>query len=161
MILNRQRRIPVSLSSLTEFFERARHQLRFPENGVTVQLVSDSAMTRLNRTFRGKNAATDVLSFPAEPLRPRSGAHRGIQKTSRKEHALPSQTGLDDYIGDIAISTEMARRNAQRLSRSFSAELRILLLHGMIHLAGYDHETDSGQMEKLERRLRRRLGLQS
>jgi probable rRNA maturation factor len=62
-------------------------------------------------------------------------------------------------VGDIAISPETAQRNARRSSRALTAELRILILHGMIHLAGYDHETDAGQMEKFERRLRRRFGL--
>ena len=64
-------------------------------------------------------------------------------------------------MGDIAVSPETARRNARRYSRSLPAELRILVLHGLIHLAGFDHETDEGQMERLERRLRRRLGLES
>ena len=65
----------------------------------------------------------------------------------------------DGYVGDIAIAPETARRNARRLSRGLPAELRVLILHGMIHLAGYDHETDQGEMERLEQRLRRRLGL--
>ncbi len=93
-------------------------------------------MARLNKEFRGKRGATDVLSFPAEV--PRSGT-------------------ADSYIGDIAIAPETARRNARRFSRSLPVELRILILHGMLHLAGYDHETDDGEMEELERRLRRRL----
>jgi probable rRNA maturation factor len=69
--------------------------------------------------------------------------------------------GDADYIGDIALSPETARRNARLYSRSLPEELRILVLHGLIHLAGFDHETDEGQMERLERRLRRRLGLES
>ena len=64
-----------------------------------------------------------------------------------------------EYIGDIAISPETARRNARRFSRSLPAEMRILILHGMIHLAGFDHETDHGEMDRLERRLRKRLGV--
>jgi probable rRNA maturation factor len=63
------------------------------------------------------------------------------------------------YIGDIAISPETARRNARRFARSLPAEMRILILHGMIHLAGFDHETDHGEMDRLERRLRKRLGV--
>lgn len=171
MILNRQRRVPVCTKTLGEFFQRARCELRFPENGVTVSLISDSAMTELNRVFRGKNKPTDVLSFPAEPLPPRRpGARRSATSTAggtaaraaaRKRVAAPVQAAPEEYVGDIAISPETARRNARQSSRALMAELRILILHGMIHLAGYDHETDEGQMEKLERQLRRRLGLKA
>jgi len=69
------------------------------------------------------------------------------------------RAGENGYLGDIAVSPETARRNAGRSSRSLPEELRILVLHGMLHLAGYDHETDEGQMQRLERRLRRSLGL--
>jgi probable rRNA maturation factor len=79
-----------------------------------------------------------VLSFPANGARPARDA---------------------EYIGDIAISPETARRNARRFSRSFPLEMQILVLHGMIHLAGFDHETDHGEMNRLERRLRKRLGV--
>lgn len=136
MILNRQRRIPLATESLAAFLARTCRVLKFPEGSVTVRLVSDTAMARLNKEFRGKRGATDVLSFPTEV--PRSGT-------------------VDSYIGDIAIAPETARRNARRFSRSLPVELRILILHGMLHLAGYDHETDDGEMEELERRLRRRL----
>src|ERR1700688_1464827 len=138
MIVNRQRRVPVALQPLQNFYERVRQELDFPPEGVTVQLVSDGAMARLNQTFRKKRGPTDVLSFPA--------------KHARKEQRA-------EYVGDIAISPETARRNARRFSRSLPAEMRILILHGMLHLAGFDHETDHGEMERLERRLRRRLGV--
>lgn len=138
MIVNRQRRVPVALKPLQDFYERARRELRFPPETVTVQLVSDAAMARLNRTFRNKRGPTDVLSFPA-PASP----------------AVASP----DYVGDIAISPETARRNARRLSRPLPIEMRILILHGMLHLAGFDHEADHGEMDRLERRLRRRLGV--
>jgi probable rRNA maturation factor len=138
MIVNRQRRVPVATRPLQHFYERVRQELRFPPEAVTVQLISDNAMARLNRTFRKKHGPTDVLSFPAERARPRENAK---------------------YVGDIAISAETARRNARRFSRALSVEMRILILHGMIHLAGFDHETDHGEMDRLERRLRRRLGV--
>lgn len=141
MIVNSQRRIRVAVRPLADFFERARRELRFPENGVTVRLVSDPAMTRLNRQFRGKPGPTDVLSFPA--------------RTGRAKQRPNAQ-----YVGDIAISPETARRNARRLSRALPEELCILILHGMIHLAGYDHENDRGEMDRLERRLRLKLGLE-
>jgi probable rRNA maturation factor len=138
MIVNRQRGVNVPVKPLEEFFERVRKQLRFPQNAVTIQLISDAAMARLNQTFRHKRGPTDVLSFPADGAR-------------RPKRDAP-------YIGDIAISPQTARRNARRFSRTLPAEMRILILHGMLHLAGFDHETDHGEMDRLERRLRRRLG---
>ena len=138
MIVNRQRRVPVAIQPLQEFYERARQELKLPRESVTVQLISDEAMARLNRTFRNKRGPTDVLSFPANGAKPNAKS---------------------EYVGDIAISPETARRNARRFSSSLADELRILILHGMIHLAGFDHETDHGEMDRLERRLRRRLGV--
>jgi probable rRNA maturation factor len=138
MIVNRQRRIPVSVKSLAEFSERVRKELHFPPESVAIQLISDTAMARLNETYRQKQGPTDVLSFPA------------------KESA---ESSLDEYVGDIAISPETARRNAKLYERSLAVELRTLILHGMIHLAGYDHESDNGEMDRLERRLRRKLGV--
>lgn len=137
MIVNRQRRVPLAVKPLERFFERVQRELRFASGSVTVQLLSDTAMARLNRTFRHKEGPTDVLSFPANGAKP----HRRAE-----------------YVGDIAISPETASRNARRFSRTLPAEMRILILHGMLHLAGFDHETDHGEMERLERRLRRRLG---
>ncbi|MGA7793785.1 MAG: rRNA maturation RNase YbeY [Candidatus Acidiferrales bacterium] len=138
MIINRQRRVPVALHPLLQFYERVRRELGFAPESVTIQLISDETMSRLNETFRKKQGPTDVLSFPANGARPAQGAK---------------------YIGDIAISPETARRNARRFSRSLPVEMRILILHGMIHLAGFDHETDHGEMDRLERRLRKRLGV--
>jgi probable rRNA maturation factor len=164
MILNRQRRISIAIKPLADFCQRVRRELRFPEEGVTICLVNDPAMARLNRTFRGKQGSTDVLSFPAMPgpemtgrskRTPKSSLH-DVSASSHRRNGIP---GGDSYVGDIAISLEMARRNARRSSHALAAELRILILHGMIHLAGYDHESDQGQMDKFERRLRRRFGL--
>jgi len=138
MIVNRQRRVPVALHPLRHFYERVRRELCFAPESVTIQLISDLTMARLNETYRKKRGPTDVLSFPANGARPAKGA---------------------EYIGDIAISPETARRNARRFSRSLPVEMRILILHGMIHLAGFDHETDHGEMDRLERRLRKRLGV--
>jgi len=138
MIVNRQRRVPVAIHPLQQFYERVRVELGFAPESVTIQLISDDTMAQLNETFRKKHGPTDVLSFPANGDRPSQGAQ---------------------YIGDIAISPETARRNARRFSRSLPVEMRILILHGMIHLAGFDHETDRGEMDRFERRLRKRLGV--
>jgi probable rRNA maturation factor len=144
MIVNRQRRVPVAIPPLRKFYERARQELGFAAESVTIELISDRAMARLNETYRKKRGPTDVLSFPANGAGEKNGA--------RAPHA-------HEYIGDIAISPETARRNARRFSRSLPEEMRILILHGMIHLAGFDHETDRGEMDRLERRLRKRLGV--
>jgi len=145
MILNRQRRVPISVPALRKFYERARQELGFPHDSITIELIGDREMARLNETYRKKHGPTDVLSFPA---------HGSGENGAHTLHAEGN-----GYIGDIAISPETARRNARRFSRTLPEEMRILILHGMIHLAGYDHETDHGEMERLERRLRKRLGV--
>ena len=147
MLFNSQRRVRVAITPLASFLEKVRRTLQFPEDGVTIRLVSDATMGVMNRDFRGKHGPTDVLSFPASHHPSRNNRNR------RKSYRLKG------YIGDIAISPETARRNARQQSRSLSKELRILILHGMIHLAGYDHETDHGEMDRFERRMRKRLGL--
>jgi probable rRNA maturation factor len=157
MIVNRQRRIAVAVRPLSDFLARAQRELGFPESGVTVLLIGDSAMAQLNRRFRDKSGPTDVLSFPASAVR----APRSLPRRTKRSSRIHGRTRTGDlaYVGDIAISPQTARRNARRYSRSLPEELRILVLHGLIHLAGFDHETDEGQMERLEQRLRRRLGL--
>ena len=142
MIVNRQRRVRISVKPLEQFYEQVRAKLGFAPTSVTIQFVSDTAMARLNTAFRHKQGPTDVLSFPA--------SRRRARRTGRTSSA---------YVGDIAISPETARRNARRYSRSFPVEMRILILHGMLHLAGFDHETDQGEMSRLERNLQRRLGV--
>jgi probable rRNA maturation factor len=139
MIVNRQRGVNLPVKTLEDFFESVRKELRFPQNAVTIQFISDAAMARLNQYFRHKRGSTDVLSFPAN------------------DGTRPHRTS--PYIGDIAISPQTARRNARRFSRTLPAEMRILILHGMLHLAGFDHETDHGEMQRMENRLRRRLGV--
>ena len=94
-------------------------------------LAGDRLLRRLNRDYRGKDQPTDVLSFPG------GGGEAGL--------------------GDVVISVETARRNARGLGRTLPQELDVLALHGLLHVLGYDHETDDGTMDRLERRLRRRL----
>jgi probable rRNA maturation factor len=149
MILNRQRRIPLAVEPLARFCERVQRELGFPKGSVTICFVSDPAMARMNRKFRDKQGPTDVLSFPARRTKARrTRPLRGAR-----------QTVSDHYLGDIVISPETARRYSRLRSQRLASELRVLILHGMVHLAGYDHETDNGEMVHLERRLRRRLGL--
>ncbi len=163
MILNRQRRVRIPLGDLDRFAANARQLLRLPADSVTVCLVSDAAMAKWNRAYRGKNRPTDVLSFPVSSA---STIHRN-RRSRRPFHGKAVSAAEPDsfapssgYLGDIAIAPAIARVNALRFGRPFEVEMRMLILHGMLHLMGYDHETDSGQMDRRERRLRRELGLE-
>jgi probable rRNA maturation factor len=145
MVLNRQRGVRVPVKDLTRFLARARRALRLPAESVSVCLVTDSEIARWNRAYRGKPGPTDVLSFPA------GGENGSGPKPGKNSPAV--------YLGDIAIAPAVARRNARRFRRTLGQEMRILILHGMLHLMGYDHETDTGQMDRRESHLRRSLGL--
>jgi probable rRNA maturation factor len=103
---------------------------------VTVAVVSDARVRALNRTYRGVDAATDVLSFPGGLRSPESA-----------------------FLGDIVIARGVARRQARAQAHAESTEWRVLALHGLLHLIGYDHDTDNGTMRRVEQRLRRRGGL--
>jgi probable rRNA maturation factor len=150
MVFNRQRRIKVPVAELQKFLARARRALRLPAGSFVVCLVTNAQIARWNRSYRGKNGPTDVLSFPVE------SARKPRRKKSRSNGSEPVD---GNYLGDIAIAPAVARRNAGRFGRTFEQEMRILVLHGMLHLMGYDHETDRGQMDRRERKMRRALGL--
>lgn len=152
MILNRQRSIRIPLRALNQFFAHALRRLRLPPDSVSVALVTNSDIARWNRAYRHKPRPTDVLSFPASHSRGRSSS-RGPRRPSKKGFSSPC------YLGDIAIAPSIARQNARRFGRAFTQEMQILILHGILHLMGYDHETDTGQMDRIEQRLRRELGL--
>jgi probable rRNA maturation factor len=110
-----------------------------PEAGsFAVRFTSDREMRRLNRDFRGKDKPTDVLSFPGERA------------------AATSDGAEGPHLGDVVIAVPTARRQAEERGEEVERELRTLLLHGVLHCLGYDHETDEGTMERLERKLRRR-----
>jgi probable rRNA maturation factor len=118
--------------------------------------VTNAQIARWNRLYRGKAKPTDVLSFPSEAVATKKRtAGRGKRSPSRR-HSAPRN---GSYFGDIAIAPAVARRNAQQSGRAFDDEMRVLMLHGLLHLLGYDHERDSGQMERLELRLRGQLGI--
>jgi probable rRNA maturation factor len=129
----------LSPQALNRFVARARQLAKV--HGTVNLLVTGSASVRaLNRQFRGKDKATDVLSFPSfAPVR-----------------RMP---GKRIAAGDVAISADIARENARRLGHSAAEEIKILTLHGILHLAGFDHERDNGQMARKEANLRRTLGL--
>ena len=125
-----------STATLSRFLSQARRAVRL-RGQVSVLLTTDATQRGLNRRFRGKNKPTDVLSFPTESNAPSAGK----------------------IAGDLSISVPTARRQAFQQQHSLSTEVKVLILHGVLHLAGYDHETDSGQMARRERTLRTRLRL--
>jgi probable rRNA maturation factor len=165
MVVNRQRRVPVRTGELEKFIARARRALHLPAGAVTICFVTDSEIARWNGAYRGKNRPTDVLSFPTDEderrkhrRKTKGRPRRGLLSAASRSSAATGTSG-PPYLGDIAIAPRIALRNSQRLGRTLDDELRILILHGMLHLMGYDHETDSGQMDRRELRLRRALGL--
>ena len=130
---SRNGRLP-GARALNGFLRLAQEAVRL-RGLVTVLLTTDAAIRRLNRRFRGKNQATDVLSFPA------------------------AEVSRGEVAGDLAISVETARRQAVEQGHALGTEIKVLMLHGLLHLAGYDHENDAGEMARRERRLRARLAL--
>jgi probable rRNA maturation factor len=146
-IENRQRRVHLPVSELKRFFLRVNRELGLRHGAAFVRFVTDAEMKRLNQKFRKKAKTTDVLSFPSE-IRSRPPTLRS--RTMEMRGA---------FLGDIAISPTVARRNAKTFGRTIPEEICILMLHGVLHLLGYDHETDRGEMERVEATLRRRLGL--
>jgi len=129
----RNLRLP-SARTLARFLALAQASVRL-KGQVNALFTTDVAIRRLNKQFRGKNKATDVLSFPAEGV------------------------GAEEMAGDLAISVPTALRQATGQGHALSTEVKVLMLHGLLHLSGLDHETDSGQMARREKLLRGKLGL--
>ncbi|MGI8427650.1 MAG: rRNA maturation RNase YbeY [Pyrinomonadaceae bacterium] len=138
-VVNRQRKLPVDCERWQTFAEQAMRLLPTAATSVTVAFVSDRAMGELNRLWRHKRGTTDVLSFPAN------------------QDEFERLEGLS--LGDVVISVEQAARQAKENDLSLEQEIAQLILHGLIHLCGYDHSTDNGQMDRLEIRLRKKLGI--
>jgi len=136
-IINRQRRHKIDAKAWRTFSERALAVNTNIDRTVSIVLVSDAAIKKLNRQFRGQNYATDVLSFPTE--------------------AESFESENQSSLGEIVISAERAAAQAKQNGLTFNNEVQQLILHGLLHLCGYDHETDSGEMNRLELKLRRKL----
>ena len=136
-VVNRQRKVPIDCERWQAFTAKAMRVLPADAASATVAFVSDRAMGELNRLWRHQRGTTDVLSFPA---------------------------GQDDFdklegpsLGDVVISVEQAARQAKANGLTLDEEIAQLILHGLIHLCGYDHSTDNGEMDRLELRLRKKL----
>ena len=138
-VVNRQRKLPLNRERWQAFVEKAWRVLPADAEGVTVAFVSDRAMRELNRLWRHKRGTTDVLSFPAE------------------QDEFEKMEG--SRLGDVVISVEQAARQAKENGLTLDQEIAQLILHGLVHLCGYDHATDNGEMNRLELRLRKKLGI--
>ena len=138
-IVNLQRKIPVDGKALRAFAGTLRAAVEeVNERDFTIALISDRRMTELNKLFRGKDATTDVLSFPNEP----------------------GEFDIDENsLGDLVVSVEQASKQAAENGLSLELEIKQLVLHGLLHLCGYDHEADKGEMNKRELGLRDKLGI--
>ena len=132
--VNRQRKTKIDTKAWESFADKAAVAIGKHDSTATIAFVSDKTIRRLNRQFRNVDKATDVLSFPADDA----------DKLN---------------LGDIAISVDTAARQAKENGLTFDEEVAQLILHGLLHLSGYDHETDNGEMNRLELKLRRRLGI--
>jgi probable rRNA maturation factor len=138
-VVNRQRKLPIDCERWQAFATRAMRVLPTKAAGVTIGFVSDRAMGELNRVWRHQRGTTDVLSFPAE------------------QDEFEQREGLS--LGDVVISVEQAARQAGENKLTLDDEIAQLILHGLLHLCGYDHSTDDGEMNTLELRLRQKLGI--
>jgi probable rRNA maturation factor len=163
LILNQQDKYVVNTSRLGEYVAELKQALRLGKYDYNVCLVDGREIRRLNSLHRGKDRATDVLSFPWN-ARQKLPRQRARSERARPGHARPSageRPALEfkNFLGDIVISIDSAKRNARKEGHSTLNEVRWLILHGLLHLLGYNHESDQGEMTKFELALRSRLGI--
>ena len=138
-VLNLQRKVKIETSEFRLFSQLLTSEVaEADEKQYSVAFISDDRMMQLNELFRGKNSTTDVLSFPHEP-----------------DEFDPDK----DNLGDIVISVEQAQKQAAENGLTLEVEIKQLILHGLLHLCGHDHETDSGDMNSRELDLRETLGI--
>jgi probable rRNA maturation factor len=136
-IINRQRRRKIDQRHWRDFAAHAIEAIGNRREAVTIVLVSDSAIRKLNKQYRGRDYVTDVLSFPTEP----------------------EQFENHSSLGEIVIAMDRAATQAKENGLTLQNEIEQLILHGLLHLCGYDHETDNGEMNRLELKLRKELGI--
>jgi len=145
-IVNRQRLARIDAHRVARLADATLGAMGRDGANLTVAFVRDRVLRELNSKFRGNDRATDVLSFPAEDER--ESASGGV-------HFIGSS--VSEHVGDILVSTDTALRQANDAGHSFAREVDELVIHGVLHLCGYDHETDRGQMNRLELKLRMKL----
>lgn len=185
MVINSQTKVSVNTAAVRTFVRKLSAALRLEGRHFNVCFVDDSWVQRLNSEFRGKPRPTDVLSFPWAQLgsgaesradsslrsaslrtTPASRCHPERRDGSAFPHCAPRRSTeirwgdeFKGFLGDIVISAETARRNAALAGHFTQREIRWLILHGLLHLLGYDHERDHGEMTRLELSLRGRVGI--
>ena len=142
LVVNLQRKLKLDTKTFVAFSKHVSEEVNEVDGAdFSIAFVSDRRMKELNGFFRGKDSTTDVLSFPHEP----------------DEFDQPPEDGTQNFIGDIVISIEQAQKQAKENGLTLENEIKQLILHGVLHLCGYDHETDDGEMNKRELQLRKRL----
>jgi rRNA maturation RNase YbeY len=182
VIVNRQNEVEISLPPIRAFVRKLKLLTSRQDQEFDVAFVSDAEIERLNAAFRAKQGATDVLSFqwgdpqdnvPEKEGKPRSvvshrspligtaplGETRRLNRSGKPGRSRKGPEEFTKFLGDIVISAATARRNAAAEGHSTTTEIRWLIVHGFLHLLGYDHETDHGEMEALELTLRRKMGI--
>jgi probable rRNA maturation factor len=137
-VLNRQRLHSIDRQAVAKLAAATLARIGRDDAELTITFIRDAAMRKLNRDYRGKDKPTDVLSFAYH----------------ESDDSFPES---DTHLGDVVISVETAARYATEYGLTFEREIEHLIIHGTLHLAGYDHETDNGEMNRLERKLRKEL----
>ena len=149
-VVNLQKRFAIRSREITTFARALKRRLHLDQQKFNICFVDDAAIRHLNLAYRGKSKATDVLSFPwNDAAEPALEANLGLQAGDSFAH----------FLGDVVISVDTARRNAAEEGHSTLNEIRWLILHGVLHLLGYDHARDKGEMVALELALRDQLGI--
>ncbi|MEQ1764596.1 MAG: rRNA maturation RNase YbeY [Pyrinomonadaceae bacterium] len=156
MIVNLQRKIKIKTADYMPFLVAVRASVEEVGGGhFSVAFVSDKRMKELNKFFRNKDSTTDVLSFPHKADEFDTAAGGELEVTG----VLAGPQGFHIFLGDIVISLEQAQRQAKENKLTVETEIKQLILHGALHLCGYDHETDGGEMNARELELREKLSI--
>jgi probable rRNA maturation factor len=153
VFVNLQKRYEVRTASLTGFARSLKRRLRLGKKEFNICFVDDNAIRHMNLAYRGKDKSTDVLSFPWNET---DGPHRPGPRPASRRGEIDE---FRNFLGDVVISVETARRNAAAEGHATLNEIRWLILHGVLHLLGYDHERDAGGMIELELSVREQLGV--
>ena len=152
LVVNLQRKVKIEAKRFSSFVDSITNAVEEAEGGsFSVAFVSDRRMKELNRFFRGKDSTTDVLSFPHEPDEFES------KSSAFADEDITAEGSTARFLGDIVISAEQAQRQAKENGLKLDGEIMQLILHGVLHLCGYDHETDNGEMNRRELQLRKKL----
>lgn len=153
-LVNLQRKVQIKGADFLPFAKQLTDLVEAANKEFSIAFISDRRMKELNNLFRGKNSTTDVLSFPHEPdeFESKSDAF-----TRENDEGLTPEGVTHTYLGDIVISVEQAQKQAEENGLTLEGEIKQLILHGLLHLCDYDHETDSGEMNARELELRKKL----